>query len=79
MEGTPWIGEAGPENAIGDFGFFVTRGYIAVEEAAACSMLEALHVMTDSVFEETGRVHAQASHPSDLSLRNGSCSFHATS
>ena len=45
-DGTPWIGQFGPEgpNQTGAYGFFVHRPFLSVEEAVGCTRLEVMHV-----------------------------------
>lgn len=52
--GSPFIGDAGPEHSIGDFGFFVHRPFITADVAQACRRLEVMHVRTDWLDGERG-------------------------
>ena len=53
-DGSAFIGDAGPENSVSAFGFFVHRPFISAEAAAACSKLEVMHVYTDWLDGEHG-------------------------
>lgn len=53
-EGTLFVGDSGPEEAVGQLGFFVVRGFISTAEAASCASLEVMHVRTDWLGGEQG-------------------------
>ena len=54
FDGTVWVGDNGPEEAIGEFGFFVVRPFITTEAVSACESLEVMHVRTDWLGGEHG-------------------------
>ena len=54
FDGTLFVGDAGPEKAIGDFAFFVVRPFIVEEQALSCDTLEVMHVRTDWLGGEHG-------------------------
>ena len=55
-DGTPWLGNQGPEgpDGAGHYGFFVHRPYIRTEDATTCERLEVFHVRTTWAGGETG-------------------------
>ena len=53
-DGTPFVGNGGPDATFKDIGFFVRRPFLAVSEFKACSKIEVQHVMTDFAGGETG-------------------------
>ena len=53
-DGTPWVGDSGPEKGIGEIGFFVHRPFILRQAAQACDVLEVMHVRTEWLGGEKG-------------------------
>ena len=53
-EGTPFVGDAGPESLAGSGGFLVHRPFITDDAAQACSRLEVMHVKTEWLDGESG-------------------------
>lgn len=45
--GTAFIGDSGPEQAVGALGFFVVRDFLSAPTAQACERIEVMHVRTD--------------------------------
>ena len=52
--GSLFIGDAGPEEAVGSLGFFVVRPSITPDAVTWCDALEVLHVRTDWLGGEVG-------------------------